>query len=243
MNECVEKTINKILAKNKMDINPLPSQDSDLSDSDQSSQFSNSLLVTYVVRVTPCGKFTFQQFADQLDKEYMFCNFVLSRETVPQEHFHLVVQVDDSNQEIDVRDVINAFIKPFWTVNGKLPRGYGNKQYNLQLCKDVDKAVSYAVKQGEFIFQGFEEEYINACKAQSFEKNKPSNFKSEYRDLCTEFQKSDMDIREFMLHFTRLKAKYDQIINLQHVYGYALSQIIKRDNNAEMYVDNFLDRL
>lgn len=214
------------------DTSSLPTQDLDPSDSD---------LATYVIRITPCDKFTFQQVAEYLSDEPFFLNYVIGRETVPQEHFHIVVQTDESFTIDDVRGSIRAFIIPYWQDDKfKLPRGFGNKQYNLQLSTTSDLAVSYAVKLNEFLFDGFTEEYIEERRAQSFDKKKPSNFKSEYIDLCNKFQTSDMDVRQFMVSYCNLKAKYDQQINLNHAYGYALSNEIKRDKNAEFYVENFL---
>lgn len=223
-----------ILAIIKMsDTTSLPSQDYDPSDSD---------LHTYVVRITPHEKFTFQQVAEYIEAEPLFYSFVVSRETVPREHFHAVIQVDQTITIEDVRGAIRAFIIPFWSEQpGKLPRGFGNKQYNLQLSSDIDKAVSYAVKLGEYVYGGFTEEYITQRKAESFEKKKPSNFKAEYIELCQRFQDSEMDIREFMLEYVRLKAKYGQQVRMSDAYGYAVSNLIKRDpDTAVEFVENYL---
>lgn len=210
----------------------LPTQDSDISDSD---------LHTYVLRITPYEKFSFQQVADLFKENGYYLNYVLSRETVPREHFHAVLQTDTNYDLEMVRGDIRSFLIPHWeTTDHKLPRGFGNKQYNLQLADDLDRAVSYAVKQNEILFEGFTEDYITQRKTESFEKKKPSNFKSEYIDLSNRFQDSDMDVREFMINYCDLKAKYDQLVNLQHAYGYALSNSIKRDKNASEYVENFL---
>lgn len=211
----------------------LPTQDLDPSDS--------GLLATYVIRITPYDKFSFQQVAEYIKAEPYYLNYVLSRELVPREHFHIVVQTDLTFDIEDVRGSIRAFIIPYWqNEQFKLPRGFGNKQYNLQVSDNVDGAVSYAVKQNEILFEGFTEDYIEQRKAESFDKKKPSNFKSEYIDLSNRFQESTMDIREFMIEYCNLKAKYDQQINLSHAYGYALSNSIKRDENASEFVENYL---
>lgn len=225
----------------KMDTTPLPTQDSDISDSGSVATHDSALLSTYVVRITPCDKFTFQQVVDFLKGNESFYSYVVSRETVPREHFHIVIQTDISVDIEDVRGDIRFFILPFWTdSSGRAPKGFGNKQYNLQISNDLNAAVSYCVKLGEYEYEGFEEDYILERKAASFDKKKPCNFKSEYRDLSNKFQESDMDIREFMIEFCNLKAKYDQQINMAHVYGYALSNLFKRDKNSEEFVENYL---
>lgn len=215
---------------------PLPNQESDLSD----CGLDEEELVYYVIRITSHGKFTPDQLYKYLTDEYQICKYVVGRETVPQEHYHIVAGVDKSRSELDVRDIVRSFIIPFWQEMGKLPRGFGNKQYNLQLSTDVDKAVTYAVKLSEIKYEGFDDDYIEKCKSESFDKKKPVNFKVEYQELCTEFQRSNMDLREFMIKFCNLKAKYGQQVIMSHAYGYALSNSILRDNNAEDFVENFL---
>lgn len=217
-----------------MDTTPLPNQEDDTSD--------NGILSHYVIRITPHGKFTYDQLHEFIQAEYQICKYVIGRETVPQEHFHLVVSTDVSIDVQEVRDIVRAFVVPFWVdENGKCPKGFGNKQYNLQVCNDIDKAISYAVKLGEIRHDGWSDDYIRQRGTESFEKKKPSNFKVEYRDLCTEFQEGEMDTREFMTRFVQLKAKYGQQVVMHHAYGYALSNQIQRDpSTAEDLVENFL---
>lgn len=219
-----------------MDTTPLPSQDDDLSD--------NGLLNTYVVRITSYDKFTFDELYNFILQEPLIYRFVIGRETVPQEHFHLVLTTDISVETQDVKDIIRAFIVPLWQSNGKLPRGFGNKQYNLQLSEYQDKAISYAVKLAEYRYDGWSDEYIAQRKAESFEKKKPSNFKTEYVSLSKEFQESDMDIREFMIKYIALKAKYAQQVNTIHAYNYALSNLFLREpEQIEEHVENYLYKL
>lgn len=217
----------------KMSHHSLPTQDSDSSDS--------GIIDTYVIRITPHDKFTFEQVAQYIRDEPMFYKFVIGQETVPRVHFHIVVQVDPTFTEDDVRGTVKAFLIPYWqTEHMKLPKGFGNKQYNLQLSNDVDSAVKYALKEKDYVFEGFDPDYISAMADQSFTKKKTSNFKSEYRDLCESYQSSDMDIREFMILLCNLKAKYDQMINMNHIHGYALTQQVKREGNASDLVENYL---
>jgi len=217
-----------------MDSTPLPNQEDDNSD--------NGLTINYVIRITPCEKFTAEQLHQFIKDEIVICRYVIGRETVPQEHFHLVVQTDIEITEQEVRDIIKAFLIPLWqTEKGKLPRGFGNKQYNLQLCDNLDLAVSYAVKLGEYWYDGFSEEYITLRKTESFEKKKPSDFKKEFQALIDQFQGTDMDIREFMTSYVVLKAKYGQQVRMQDAYAYALSNLIKRDpSEADNLVENYL---
>jgi len=213
---------------------PLPNQDDDDSDSGLSH---------YVVRVTPCGKFSYEDLLDTLLEEPEICRYVVGKELVPQEHYHLVLSVDESIDIQGVRDIIRAFIVPYWSEGGKLPRGFGNKQYNLQVADDIYKAISYAVKLNDYRHEGWSDEFIASRVAESFEKKKPSNFKAEYLSLCETFQESNMDISDFMVNFIKLKAKYGQQVNGHTAYGFALSNMVLRDPSyAESFVDNFLSK-
>jgi len=225
-----------------MDSTPLPKQDNGDSDSDCTGSVIDEELTHYVVRITPCDKFTFSDLETYFKSEPQLTRYVIGRETVPREHFHAVLSVDENVTEVDVRDIVKAFLVPFWQTDvGKLPRGFGNKQYNLQLSEDVDKAVSYAVKMNEFVYEGWTDVYIQFRREESFEKKKPSDFKSEYRQLCEDFKTSTMDIREFMINFSLLKAKYGQQVRMHDAYSYALSNLFIRDpSEAENYVENFL---
>lgn len=216
----------------------LPNRDLGSSDSDQQSQ---SNLLHYVIRVTPYDKFQVGDLKEFISNESILMNYLIATELVPQTHYHLVVSTDSEVSEQQVKDVIRAFIVPLWAdpETGKCPRGFGNKQYSIELSTDVDKAVSYALKETtEFYFEGFTQEYIDERKLQSFPKNKPSNFRIEYQALITEFQQTLMVTREFMIRYIKLKAKYGQSVRLSDAYGYALSNLFRRDPTL---VDNSVD--
>lgn len=220
---------------------PLPNSDSDNSDSGSDS---GSCIVDYVVRVTPCDKFTYEDFCKYIDDCGDICRYVISRETNPKEHFHLVMSVDEGIAFDDARAIIRSYVAEFWYVLGKLPRGFGNKQYNFQLANDIDKAISYAVKQGDFKYVGYDDEYIKSKKGESFTKPSVSDFKKDHAELCERFQTSDLSVGGYMKEFCLLKAKHGQLVNMQHAYQSALSNLFKREPDAvNSYVNNFLSRV
>ena len=46
-----------------------------------------------------------------------------------------------------------------------------------------------------------------------------------------------------MTEYCKLKAKYGQMVIMNQVYGYALSNLVKRDpEQADNYVNNFLSK-
>lgn len=223
----------------------LPNSQDDMSDSGVSC-LSEGSLAYYVIRLTSCDKFSKQLLEEYLKGEPQFCCFVVGRETVPQEHYHLVVGVDDSLTLQDVKDIIRAFIVPLWSdpETHKLPRGFGNKQYNCQLSKDRDGAISYALKQKDYFYDGFTQEEIDSYIDASFEKKKPSNFKVEYAQMCDTFQNDDtLGVKWFMTTFIILKSKYGQQVRMSDAKAYADSAIYRRDPSlVSEDVDNYLSK-
>lgn len=237
-----------------MDIIPLPNNDSDPSDSgsvnpldELMSGIDEDEVVNYVIRLTTCQKYAFEDVIEFFKKEFVVTRFVagLEEDHTDNEHVHLVVTVDKSLSELDIRDLVRNFLQRYFInpLTGKFVQGFGNKHYNLKLCRDLPKAISYACKQKKYHNECFDVTFVEDCVARSFTKNKPSDFKNKYRELCTTFQDSDMSIREFMTRFVLLKSEFGQQVQLNVAYGYALSNEIKRDNTAAgEYVDAFLEK-
>lgn len=214
----------------------LPNSDSDQDDGDQSVSTSELNTYVYVIRLTPMEKYSIddlKQFLSGMDNKA----WLLAVESSPKLHYHCVIENDRDIDEI--KKLLRNFLFTYWPVR---PRGWGNAQYNCQVCEDKDRGISYALKdREEYYYDGYEQEYLDRCLSESFPKNSPSTFKVEYRELCDKFQGSDMEIDEFMVHFITLKAKYGQQVRVHDAYAYALSNSISRDGSvADTVVKDFL---
>lgn len=209
----------------------------------------------YVIRLTPQGKYTLEELKSQLlDPVFENDLWVLAVEKVPKEHYHIVIETDLDLE--DLRSNIRSFLFTYWP-EGQRPRGWGNAQYNVQEAheltpEDVEiygtrsrKAAAYALKdRGDYLYNLYELEWIQECIELSFSKKSVKTFKTEYQDLCDLFASSHMDVREFMVKYIQLKSKYGQLINVSHAYGYALSNLIRRDpNEADEVVESFLYKI
>lgn len=226
-----------------MEISPLPIQDRDISDSDSSCACDD--LNHYVVRITPYAKFTFDDLQQRLDEEPHIFRYIISEEQKPRLHYHLVLTVDETFDIQQVRDVIKAFLTPFWhnPDTHRLPKGFGNKQYNCEATQTIDEAISYALKEGGRYHQvGWDKDYIDTRIKASFKKCDTKTFNSELHELQKQFQENEgMNMTTYMVDFIKLKSRYNQMINMQHAYQYALSQQIQRNpEEAESFVINFL---
>lgn len=227
-----------------MDTNPLPNNNSDFSDSGSEVSFGYMDQEHYFVRVARYGRFAPDDLYDFIDQSPDIQRYVIGREDagLESEHFHIVLtpHIPDETQ---VRTLIKSFLDPRWEdENHKLPRGYGNKQYNCQLVQDIDTTISYTCKMMEYRYRGWQDSYIRERAAASFEKKKKVTFKTKYLDLCKRFQEHFIEgIEDFMIEFVTLKAEFGQQVNLAHAKGFAISNAVKRNPElAAIYVKNYL---
>lgn len=221
-----------------METSPLPTQGRDRSDSGLSSIVSGlERPYVYVLRLTPCGKYTKEDVTVWLNGA-VFDAWVLGKETKPKEHYHVVV----STYHDDLKPLVRKFLFRYWPEEERI-RGWGNKQYNCTFSLDEQQAVTYAIKDGEYEHHGYDPDWIKECYEKSFQKNSPSTFNVEFQKLKDAFHESAMTLPEFMTQMINLKAKYDQMINVSHIYGYALSALCKRDPfMTSNVVCNFLNK-
>lgn len=176
------------------------------SESEVSDQLPSEHNFTYVIRLTPLDKYTVNDFVDWLDKNTNVERYVIAVEEEPQVHLHVVMETDDADFRTTLR---TSFLYTYWP-DGERPRGWGNKQYNLQDCTDIDLAISYALKcKGTSFIKGYTADYIEERRKASFPKNKRLDFKAELLNLRNQFMDSEMDVRQFMIFMCQLKAKYD----------------------------------
>lgn len=215
---------------------PQPNEefDGEVSDENSSMYEESDIPIGYVIRFTPMEKYTLDDVKTWLSQ---FDCWLVAVEVTPKLHYHIVIKSD--LELAVVKDLIRKFLYVYWP---KRERGWGSAQYNCQVADDIDLAVSYALKDRlERHFSGFTEEYITERLEASFPRKSVSNFKIEYQDLCTKFQESSMDVRQFMIAFVTLKAKYGQQVRMSDAYSYALSNLVRRDpTSADELVEEYL---
>lgn len=229
---------------------PIPEViDSDY-DTDSGLESLDGELIYYALRVTPKGKYSYDTFKAWLQAEYdMVARFVIACEKAgtDKEHFHIVFGSDSERykDDKDVRSIITTWLYQYFgnPATGKFVKGFGNAQYNLSLVEDLDKIVSYTVKDHtDVYYEGFDPEYIKERLEKSYSKKSPDDFKSEYRNYLQEFHTNkSLTKRDFMIRFCQLKAKYGHTVLLSQAEAYARSALIRRDNYmAADMVDNYL---
>lgn len=201
--------------------------DSEVSDRDENSSAYPDDPPCYVVRLTPLEKYKIEDVIKYL-KEMDCISWIISEETKPKQHFHVVIEHEDTLKDLKLR--IRTFLDTYWPP-GERGRGFGNKQYNCQECKDKDLAIAYLLKdKGTYFFEGYSQEYIDHCIGMSYPKQSVSGFKQDYKELCDRYSlDSDMNIRDFIREYVLLKAKHGQQVRRQDAVAYALSAELRRN--------------
>nr|QKN88906.1 MAG: replication-associated protein [Cressdnaviricota sp.] len=218
----------------------LPNQELERSDSDDSSVYvDEDTDYNYVIRLTPQGKYEVQDVERWLRSQTRFSSWVLATETLPRKHYHLVVSVSNFDEDaFDIKPLVREFLFTYWPIR---ERGWGNAQYNCQLTQDLTQAITYAVKEKTFIYEGYAPEFIEECSKNSFTKNSTKTFTIEFNELKTQFLTEDMEPKTFMVKFIQLKAKYSQMVNVSHAYQYMLSLQVQKDPQYALEIaENYL---
>lgn len=216
-----------------------PFDDCDQSDTDGSSE--DEATKYYCVRFTPHDKFISQDVINWLTDNSDIVQYVLATETTPKLHYHLVIGSEEDPK--DIRQNCQSFIRQYWLQPGtnKCPKGFGSSQWNFQACKDLKAAIAYCSKYKDYIFEGFDPEFIEECSHLSYIAPKNRDFKQDYRALMLLFHETDMTKEEFATQYMFLQSKYERIVNPAHAVGYALSALARR--NPEEFRTYTLQRL
>lgn len=184
----------------------------------------------YIVRLTPFGRYSFEEAMDILDND-LIVSWVMSQELNPQEHFHIVVKAKTKTPKDKIKKIFKDFVYSFWPERA---RGFGNAQYNFQVSLDEKKAISYALKeQKKYEFSNYTEEFINERLDDSFLKTQ--NYKAEYTVLCKEFI-TGMDDTTFKQKLILLRAKYGLKISLNDINAYLLSNKVSRNPEYALFL-------
>lgn len=211
----------------------LPNSDSRDSDSEVPD-----LSVTCLVRLTPDGHFSYDQLKDHLNQ--ISEKWIIAQEYSEKKnvfHYHVVFETDEEDPKSKFRD---QFVYVHWPTR---QRGFGSKQWNFQIARDHEQGVTYALKHKDYTYKGYDVDWLKAREENSFVPPTKADFQQDFYQLKKDFASSDMTLQAFMIEFIRLKAKHDQMVNIQHAYQYGLSSLIRRDHGtANDLVNNFLSK-
>lgn len=226
---------------------PIDDDGSVVSDHTHSTQVEAE--TCYVVRMTPLEKYSMEDLIKFIDEQMDNSSWIIAEELSKKDktHYHLVLENFCTLEHMKLS--LRTFLDGYWPP-GERKRGFGNKQYNVQVAEDKEKAISYALKEQKgkeislrkYTYKGYSQEAIDYYIDNSYTKADKATFKVEYQALCDRFRSDfTMTTREFATEFIRLKAKHGQQVRRQDVIGYTLSNEVARnpDTAAEL-AENFI---
>lgn len=121
-----------------------------------------------------------------------------------------------------LKDTLVDYIKQLY------PQFKGNKYFSQTPAKDIDLAIRYTLKDGEFEFEGFAENYIQEQLKLSYKKSGDGNLSKEIDNIRQMFLTDKIDIFKAVDMYVALLCKYNKTINRNHMKSLILSWELQR---------------
>lgn len=175
----------------------------------------------YALRITPYNDAitidNIREFITSISNQY-----VIGHETEKNDHFHIVYKGDKFNSNL---------LYDFLQTDKR-----GNTVYSLTLVRDLDKAVQYAVKDGDYIKSDREtwENFVDQMYSISYEK--PKSYEVLTKQLNKEFQDGIIDEEELWVKIAAARCDYDLRLNFNQVDELVRSQIYKKHKDLLIVV-------
>lgn len=130
-------------------------------------------------------------------------------------HQHIVLVTYDRTLE-DIRKIIKD----------TYPDCNGNKCLYLKPVKDKKQVSKYTLKDGEYYYQGFSDDYINKMFKLSSPKTKLKDRIVKNQD---DYIMGEIDFEEFIQEYIMIKADHDQPLYMNHIEAYARKLKVKKE--------------
>lgn len=140
-------------------------------------------------------------------------------------HYHVVYLTNQKTTLVDHIKQIHPHFK-------------GNKYFSHTPAKDIDLAIRYTLKDGEFEFEGFSENYIQEQLKLSYKKTGDGNMSKEIDKIREQYITTGMSIRQGVAMYVNLLIKYNKTINRNHMKSLILSWELQRSvESRNRYID------
>lgn len=162
-----------------------------------------------------------------------FPKYIIGHEIAPKtkkEHYHICLGVDDktfdnfTKQKHSTRNYeLSLYIKEHYSVTGS--------QYSTSIARDSRTLCKYVLKEGDFIYKGFEDTLIAQFSKSSYKKDK-KQLQQEFNELDESFLNSEMSTLKYFIKFMKIKTSYGQSINKNYMMEHLRILHFKRDEQA-----------
>lgn len=180
----------------------------------------------YFLRLTP-GEGTYlvtniiELLKSLADGKYIVCTESSSKGKL---HYHIVFL-----SYKDPREDVKLWLLEYYP--DKWGKADGNKRYNLKVCDDLDKSISYTVKDGRyFIGDDINSECVAVLKKKSYSKFSRVAYQNELDDLYSKY-KVDNNAALLRVGIIQLYGKYGKRLCLKGIDEMVLSYRVQVDPN------------
>lgn len=177
-------------------------------------------------RITPDQKETKETILQKVIDKYPGRIIVAEENADTNKHYHVLLET-----EIDLgtkNQNLRKFLKKEFEIKG-------NEDYSisLEIKSGTEKRVAaYTIKDGCFVQQGYTEKDIEIFRKLSTKKYKAKEFKDALIKIEEKYiSNKNCDMRSFIEDYVRLKADYNQVMNVNNMLNY-INLIYTRKNGV-----------
>lgn len=143
-------------------------------------------------------------------------------------HIHGLISGESSTTAQDVRN----WIKELY------PDAKGNKCLYVSLVKNVKQTTKYTLKEGKFLYKGFNQPFIRTMLACS---NKKESIASKITQNEEDLLSNKIHYNQFVTNYLQIKVDHGQNIYNSHIKAYCTRFMLKSGTiTYRQYADQFL---
>lgn len=142
-------------------------------------------------------------------------------------HQHIILVYDGTTEQ--VREMIK----------GTYSECVGNKCLYIKACKDKKQLAKYTLKEGKYVYKGFDPKFIEDTFKCSKQK---TDLKKEITDNEDDLVLGRITELQFVERYVLIKVRHDQPLYTNHIRAYVLKMLIKADKmSSKSYAISILD--
>lgn len=135
-------------------------------------------------------------------------------------HYHIVYLTS-------LKDTLVDYVKTIY------PHFKGNAFFSHTPAKDIDLAIRYTLKDGEYEFQGFAQNYIEEQYKLSYRKSGDGNLSREIDKIRELFLSGKVELYKCVdMYVDLLVVKYNKTVNRNHMKSLILSWELQRSTES-----------
>lgn len=154
--------------------------------------------------------------------------WVVGKETVPHEHYHIVIG-STTDWYGSQNKILKKEVKEYFKVDG-------SSFSTSSVRNTVRKTILYSIKDLEYNYNGFDDKYIKKLEKQTTTKFEKKKFGKEIQENEDRFYDETISEDQFMRNYLDIKDKYGQTPNPQGEAKYVVKHLKKKNAEyARMY--------